>query len=88
MIRSRDTRSSSTRAWRSAFNRSLSIASEDAAAAASTSSRLVSSDASWMIAATRRPSRSTAVHARPEPGSGSATGRPSSSTKRSRSGSQ
>ena len=35
-----------------------------------------------------RPSRSTVVHARPEPGSGSVTGRPSSSTKRSRSGSQ
>ena len=33
-----------------------------------------------MIAATRRPSRSTAVHARPEPGSGSSTGRPCSST--------
>ena len=47
-----------------------------------TSSRLVSSAASWTIAATRRPSRSTAVHARPEPGSGSATGRPRSSTKR------
>ena len=68
--------------------RSFSSASEEDAAAASTSSREVSSAASWMIAATRRPSRSTAVHARPEPGAGSSTGVPCSSTKRSRSGSQ
>jgi signal transduction histidine kinase len=41
-----------------------------------------------LIAASRRPSRSTAVHARPDPGSGSSTWRPSSSTNRWRSGSQ
>ena len=41
-----------------------------------------------MIAATRWPSRSTAVHARPEPGSGSSAGQPRSSTKMPRSGSQ
>ena len=36
-----------------------------------TSSGDASSSASWTIAATRTPPRSTAVHARPEPGSGS-----------------
>ena len=48
----------------------------------------VSSAASWTIAATRTPLRSTAVHARPLPGSGRSTGRPASSTNVSRSGSQ
>ena len=50
----------------------------------------------WVFIAVRRdraqlslhPPRSTAVQARPEPGSGSVTGRPASSTKISRSGSQ
>ena len=69
-MRSRETRSSSTRARSSAFRRSLSIASAAPAAAAWTSSGLASSAASWTIAATRRPSRSTAVHVRPESGLG------------------
>ena len=66
----RETRSSSTRARRSAFRRSLSIASAAAAAAALTSSGPASSSASWTIAATRAPSRSTAVQARPGAGIG------------------
>src|SRR3954447_15005000 len=87
-MRTRETRSSSTRARRSAFRRSLSSARAAAAAAAWTSSGPVSSAASWTIAATRTPLRSTAVHARPLPGSGRSTGRPASSTKVLRSGSQ
>ena len=87
-MRMRETRSSSTRARRFAFRRSLSIASAAPAAAALTSSGPVASSASWMIAATRRPSRSTAVHERPEPGSGMRTTWPASSTNSLRSGSQ
>ena len=69
-IRSRETRSSSTRARSSAFRRSLSIASAAALAAAVTSSGVASSSASWTIAASRTPPRSTAVQVRPEPGVG------------------
>ena len=69
-MRAREIRRSSTRARRSALRRSLSSASAAAAAAALTSSGVASSSASWMIAATRRPSCSTAVQVRPEPGAG------------------
>jgi hypothetical protein len=64
------------------------MAIDEAVAAACTSSLLVSSAASWMIAATRCPSRSTAVQARPDPGAGRSTERPVSSTNPLRSGSQ
>ena len=84
----RETRSSSRRARRSAFRRSLSIASDGAVAAAWTSSGVVSRAASWTIAATRWPSRSTAVHARPDARVGQLDGAPGLVDEDPRSGSQ
>ena len=70
--------SSSTLARSSASRRSFSSASAAAAPTASSSSgSLARAPGRARCAATRLPSRSTVVNARPEPGSGSSTGRPS-----------
>ena len=78
--RAREARRSSSRARSSASRRSFSSASAAALPTASTSSESSVSDASWMIAAIRAPSRSTGVTERPEPIGGSSTSWPAEST--------